>query len=96
MAYGKESLDGMSKETKETILYGQLQEGLSYYLLRSPSVSGALLYKELCMATKNEERRQSELKKKQEYSKSGTRVFPKTQTSSKVTNQGKSQSVSSE
>ena len=40
------------------MLYDQLQEGLRIGILRSPSVSGAIMsYKELCMAAKNEEQR---------------------------------------
>ena len=41
--------DKMSRETKDTMLYGQLQEGLRLSLIRSPSVSGAMTYQELCM-----------------------------------------------
>ena len=48
------------------MLYGQLQEGLHLSIIRSPSVSGALAYKELCMAAKHEEKRQLELRKRQE------------------------------
>ena len=44
-----------------------MQDGLRQDLMRSPSVSGALSYQELCMAAKNEEKRQAELKKRQEY-----------------------------
>ena len=51
------------------LLYGQLQEGLSYSLIESPSVSGAQSYRELCIAAKKEERRHAELKKKQQYLK---------------------------
>ena len=47
------------------LLYGQLQEGLSYSLIESPSVSGAQSYRELCIAAKKEERRHAELKKQQ-------------------------------
>ena len=43
IAYG---WDKMSLETKEAILFGQLQEGLRMELLRGPAVSGALGYKE--------------------------------------------------
>ena len=57
----------MSTETKETILYGQLQEGLRMELLLGTAVSGALGYRELCVAAKNEERRVLELKKRQSY-----------------------------
>ena len=51
------------------LLFGQLHEGLSYILMESPAVSGALNYKELCLAAKREERRLAELKKKQQYLK---------------------------
>ena len=64
LAYGQ---DAMSLETRETLLHGQLQECLRHHLMRAPAVSGALTYKELCMAAKNEEKRQAELKKRQEY-----------------------------
>jgi len=60
---------GSDKLGKETMLYGQLQEGLRIGILRCPSVSGAMSYKELCMAAKHEELRQTELKKRQEYSR---------------------------
>ena len=66
IAYG---VDDMSMETRETFVNGQLQEGLSYQIMKAPAVSGAQLYRELVMAAKNEERRQVELKKRQEYSK---------------------------
>ena len=66
VAYGH---DSMSVETHETILYSQLQEGLRHDLMKSPAVSGAQSYKELCLAAKNEEKRQAELKKRQEYNK---------------------------
>ena len=55
--------DKLGRETRETMLYGQLQEGVHLGILRSASVSGAMSYKELCMAAKNEEQRQAELKK---------------------------------
>ena len=58
--------DKLSKETKDAMLYGQLQEGLRLSIIRSPSVLGALAYKELCMAAKHEEKRQLELRKRQE------------------------------
>ena len=62
--------DKLGRETKETMLYGQLQEGLRLDILRSARVSGAMSYKELCMAAKNEEQRQAELKKRHNYSRS--------------------------
>ena len=37
-AYGH---DGLSVETRQTLLYSQLQEGLKYGLIKSPAVSGA-------------------------------------------------------
>ena len=40
--------DGLSRETEEAMLYGQLQEGLRLGIIRSPSVSGALNYKGVC------------------------------------------------
>ena len=53
-AYGKEQI---STETRDTLLRGQLQEGLSDVLIRAPAVSGALTYQGLCVAAKNEEDR---------------------------------------
>ena len=55
--------DKLTKETKDAMLYGQLQEGLRLSIIRSPNVSEALAYKELCMAAKHEEKRQAELRK---------------------------------
>ena len=64
LAYGR---DGMTIETCETLLYGQLQEGLKYSLMSGPAVSGAQSYKELCTAAKNEEKRMEGLKKREPY-----------------------------
>ena len=64
VAYGK---DHMSLETRETFLHSQLQEGLRYDLMKSPAVSGSQTYKELCLAAKNEEKRQLELQRRQQY-----------------------------
>lgn len=47
VAYGR---DSMLTETREALLHGQLQGGLSYELMKSPAVSGAQGYKELCIA----------------------------------------------
>ena len=58
--------------SKSTMLHGQLQDGLKMELMDSPSVSGALTYKELVMAAKNEEMRLSELKKRQAYTRTGS------------------------
>ena len=57
----------MSEETRNILLYRQLNEGLRYNLIKSPAVSGASGYQQLCIATKNEERRQNELMKRQQY-----------------------------
>ena len=51
------------------LLYGQLQEGLTYTLMESPAVSGAQDYKGLCLVAKREERGLAELKRKQQYLK---------------------------
>jgi len=67
-AYGKEQI---SAETRATLLHGQLQEGLNDALMRSPAVSGALTYQELCAAAKNEERRQKDLSKRRLYHREG-------------------------
>ena len=48
------------------LLYEQLQEGLSYSLIESPSVSVAQSYRELCIPAKKEEQRLSKLEKKQQ------------------------------
>ena len=65
LAYGR---DGLKTETRETMLYSQLQEGLLLSLARSPSVSGCQTYKELCVAAKQEEKRLAGLKRRQMYS----------------------------
>ena len=52
-AYGS---DPMGEETRNALLYAQLQEGLKYVLMKAPAVSGTQEYKELCVAAKNEER----------------------------------------
>ena len=53
IAYGR---DDISRETRDTFLHSQLQEGLSYELMKCPAVSGAQTYRELCLAAKNEEK----------------------------------------
>ena len=65
-AYGKEQI---STETRDTLLHGQLQGGLSDALIKAPAVSGALTYQELCVAAKNEERRQRDLCRRHQYRK---------------------------
>ena len=64
MAYGH---DSMSTETRDALLFGQLQEGLKYGLMESPAVSGATSYQSLCIAAKSEERRRAALKKRKQY-----------------------------
>ena len=57
----------MPIESKEALLHGQLQEGLLYKLIESSAVSGALDYKSLCVATRNEERRLVELSRRSQH-----------------------------
>ena len=57
----------MSDKTRNTLLYGQLNEGLKYSLIKSRAVSGASEYQQLCIAASNEERCQSELLRRQQY-----------------------------
>ena len=66
VAYGK---DAMATETHEVLQYGQMQEGLRYEIIKSPAISGAQSYKELCIAAQNEEKRITGLKKRQNYVK---------------------------
>ena len=66
-AYGRE---GMADETRDTLLHGQLQEGLHYELMKAPAVSGSHTYRELCLAARNEEKRVAELAKRRHYKKS--------------------------
>ena len=66
VAYGR---DGISVETRDSLLHGQLHAGLRYDLMKSPAVSGAHSYTTLCIVAKNEERRLLELKKRQQYNK---------------------------
>ena len=61
MAYGGDKLTSDTRAAD--FLYGQLQEGLKQNLMNCPNVYEALTLKELVMAAKNEERRQSEMKK---------------------------------
>ena len=64
VAYGR---DGMLPETRDALLFSQLQEGLSHNLMEAPAVSGAANYSALCIAAKNEERRQAALHSRQAY-----------------------------
>ena len=53
-------------ETQNSMLHGQLQSGLAFELCKAYTVSGAHNYEELCIATKNEDRRLAELEKWQQ------------------------------
>ena len=64
LPYGR---DGISAETRNTLLYGQLQEGLKHKIMESPAVSGATGYQKLCLAAKAEEKRLAETKKQRQY-----------------------------
>ena len=61
-AHGRE---GMSDETRDTLLHCQLREGLRYKIMQAPGISGSHAYRELCLAARNEERRIGELAKRQ-------------------------------
>ena len=65
-AYGK---DPLSKESRDLFLYGQLMDGLREEIARSPTVSGATDYIQLCLAAKSEERRRHELERRRHYQK---------------------------
>ena len=60
----------MSAEAKDTLLHGQLQEGLLHDLMRASAVSGSQTYKELCVAARNEEKSLVELQKRRQYQQS--------------------------
>ena len=74
LAYGR---DDLRPETRETMLYSQLQEGLLLSLVRSPSVSGCQTYKELCVAAKQEEKRLTDLRRRQLYQQNPKGNTPK-------------------
>ena len=65
-AYGRERI---STETQDTLLHGQMQEGLLYDLMKAPAVSGVQTYRELCVAARNEEKRLQELQKRQQFTR---------------------------
>ena len=64
MAYGR---DGISAETRDALLFSQMQEGLKYELMESPAVSGATEYKQLFGAARNEEKRLADLEKQRRF-----------------------------
>ena len=57
----------MAEETQQRLLQGQLQEGLKDEILQSPTVLGSLDYTALYLAAKNEERRLTELARRQHH-----------------------------
>ena len=67
VAYGG---DGMLPQTRNALLFSQLQEGLRQSLMEASAVSGATEYQSLCLAAKNEERRQAALRNRKGYQKS--------------------------
>ena len=88
LAYGHEA---MLKETRDTLLYGQLHEGLAIRIMEAPSVSGATDYSCLCVAARNEERRQTELQKRRSYQALASRhqhVSSHSQSSTRYQQQG--------
>ena len=42
--------DAISQETRNALLYGQLQESLQYWLIKASAVSGEVDYQALCLA----------------------------------------------
>ena len=59
----------MSVETRDMLLYSQLQEGLQYALMKALSVSGARDYQELCIAACNKEHCLTDFAKQHQYTK---------------------------
>ena len=57
----------MATESREALLHGKMQEGLLLKLMESPAVSGALDYKSLYLAAKNEEKRLAKLSRRYQY-----------------------------
>ena len=64
LAYGH---DKMLTETRHTLLYSQLQEGLKHSLIETSAVTGANDYLSLCVSAKAEEKRLAELRKRRQY-----------------------------
>lgn len=61
VAYGKDSLN---PDTRDTLLYSQLYDGLRYEIMRGPAVSGSRNYRELCVSAKGEEHRLAALRQR--------------------------------
>ena len=76
IAYGHESI---SSETRSTLLYGQLQDGLKHQIMEAPAVSGATDYQALCLAAKTEEKRLAKLKKRSQYQKQSQTSEPRSE-----------------
>ena len=64
LAYGHNNL---LPETRDALLFAQMQEGLRYSLMESPAVSGATSYQSLWVAAKSEERQQGALMRRCQY-----------------------------
>ena len=67
----------MSDETCGTLLHSQLQEGLRYDNMEALAVSRSHDYRELCLASRNEEKRLVELAKRRQYTKSSQQLPPR-------------------
>ena len=65
------SCDGMSKDTRATLLNCQLRERLGYEVMRAPAVYRATKYQKLCMTARNERKHLADLRRRQQYSKRG-------------------------
>ena len=89
VAHGSNKLN---PESRSILLFTQMQDGLRQDLMRSPSVSGALSYSELCVAAKNKEKRLMELKKRQPYKQVEKQQSSSTQSSKKTCNSWKASS----
>ena len=73
LAYGH---DDLQPETRDALLFGQLQEGLRQDLMEAPAVSGAADYQSLCLAAKTEERRQATLRRRKQYNRPASQQRP--------------------
>ena len=87
MAYGR---DRLRVEIREILFYSQLQEGLRYTLIKSPAVSGADSYGQLCIATRHEEKRLNELARRQQYHKENSKRAERPQLTTTTNSSGKS------
>ena len=69
------SYDSMLRETRDTLHHGQLQEGLLHDFMQAPAVSEAHTYKELCLASQNDEKKMAELQKRRQYQQPAKATF---------------------